>query len=395
MHKIISYIACVVLLNLTVFPAKASFTSLYVFGDGLSTTTNNPSAGPLYYGKRYSNGRVWVEVLAQRQGLTYDPNKNWSYFYNTSTSMLAHVNNFNAPPDAGKALFVIWVNCADLWFPAYYSGANMAAWNNAINQSQTNHYKAAINLYAKGVRTLVMPNAVDLSTIPEFNTSVNANFIHLRCLDYNVAFTNTLNQIRTACPGLTVYAPDFFGLLTNLLATPAEYGVINALGDGLPIDAIDAVNYGFPGAIINGFGTNFIFWNIDNPTAMVHTWMANLAQQLISPAQISQLTVLNGSNRLDLVNVPVGQNGLVLGCTNQLTWVSWSSSAWTTNASFSSINTTQSVFIPTAGDVSSQARQLSPMVSIDPGGGGGTNAMPIDSKMQLYQLSFPYSWTWP
>ena len=40
-------------------------------------------------------------------------------------------------------------------------------------------------------------------------------------------------------------------------------------------------------------------------------WMANLAQQLISPVQISQITVLNGSNRLDVVNVPVGLNGFV------------------------------------------------------------------------------------
>ena len=49
---------------------------------------------------------------------------------------------------------------------------------------------------------------------------------------------------------------------------------------------------------------------------MVHAWMANLVQQLISPAQIDDITPLNGSNQLDLVNVPVGQNGLVLACTN-------------------------------------------------------------------------------
>ena len=51
----------------------------------------------------------------------------------------------------------------------------MSQWTNAINQSQTNHYKAVTNLYfAKGARTLIMPNVVDISTIPDFNTSVNA-----------------------------------------------------------------------------------------------------------------------------------------------------------------------------------------------------------------------------
>ena len=55
-----------------VFPARAAFTSLYVFGDTVSSTTSNVLSYPestFYYGQRFSNGRAWVEVLAQRQGL--------------------------------------------------------------------------------------------------------------------------------------------------------------------------------------------------------------------------------------------------------------------------------------------------------------------------------------
>jgi phospholipase/lecithinase/hemolysin len=235
----------------------------------------------------------------------------------------------------------------------------MAQWTNAINQSQTNHYKAVTNLYAKGARTLIMPNAVDLSTIPAFNNSPNANFIHLRCLDYNVAFSNTLNRIRASCPNLVLYTPDFFTLLTNILAHPANYGVTNALGNGLSIDAVEAVNYGFPSAATNGYGTNYIFWDPQDPTAMVHAWMANLTQQLISPVQISQLTAFNGSNQLDMANIPIGQNGLVIGRTNLVL------GKWTTNASFISSNATQSVFVTPSG------------------------------PLGFYRLKFPYSWTWP
>jgi phospholipase/lecithinase/hemolysin len=388
MQKIVSFVVGVSLFGFTVVPVQAAFTSLYVFGDGISTTTNNTSGLPYYYGKRYSNGRVWVEVLAQRQGLTLYPTNNWSYFYNSSTTMLANVSSFQAS-DASTALFVIWVNCADLWFPAYYSGTSMAQWTSAINQAQTNHYKAVTNLYAKGARTLIMPNAVDVSTIPLFNASVNANFIHLRCLDYNIAFSNTLNRIRASCPNLTLYTPDFYALLTNLLAYPASYGVTNALGDGLSIDAIDAVNYGFPSAATNGFGTNYIFWDPNDPTAMVHMWMGNLAQQLISPVRISQLIALDGSNQLDVVNMPVGLNGFVDGCTNL------SSGNWTTNASFSGTNTTQSIFV-LASDMSQNALHYSPNDGppTPPGGGGGTNTAPA-ATLQLYRLRFPYSWTWP
>jgi phospholipase/lecithinase/hemolysin len=347
-----------------VFPAQAAFTMLQVFGDGISATTNNPSPGPQYYGKRYTNGRVWVEVLAQRQGLTLYPTNNWSYYYNSSTTMLANVSSFQAPSGVNMSniLFVIWVNCADLWFPATYSGTSMNQWTNAINQSQTNHYKAATNLYARGARTLIMPNAVDVSTIPEFNSSPNTNFIHQRCLDYNIAFSNTLNRIRASCPNLTLYEPDFFTLLTNMLAHAANYGLTNTLCDGVSIDAIDAAycdSYTYPIAVTNGYGTNYIFWNIDNPTAMVHAWMANLTQQLISPVQISNITSLNGSNQLVMANVPIGQNGLVLGRTNLLL------GNWTTNVTFISSNATQSVFVTPSGPV------------------------------WFYRLSFSYSWTWP
>src|SRR5208282_3220991 len=102
-----------------------------------------------------------------------------------------------------------------------------------------------------------MPNAVDVSSIPYFNTGANTNFIHLRCVDYNLAFSNTLNRIRASCPNLTIYSPDFYTLLTNLLTHSANYGVTNAVCDGLSIDAGDAVgcdSFTFPSAATNGYG---------------------------------------------------------------------------------------------------------------------------------------------
>ena len=351
--------AGLLLLWSAIFPAQAAYTSLYIFGDALSTTTNNPSTGQYYYGQRYSNGRVWVEVLAQRQGLTYNSNQNWSYFGNTSTSMVASVSSFQAPSDASNALFVIWVNNADLFYPALNNGTNMNAWTNAINVSLTNHFKAITSLYAKGARTLIMPNAVDLSTIPEFNTAASTNFVRQMCTNYNIAFAASLDQARSNCPGLTIYVPDFFTLLTNILAYPASYSVTNALYNGRSVDVIDDPALSLSAKTTNGSGTNYIFWDNRDPSAKVHMWMANLTQQLISPAQISNVTPINGGNQLDLINVPIGQNGLVLGCTDLVR------SVWTTNATFTASNVTQSVFVPAYG------------------------------PQCFYRLSLPFSWAWP
>jgi phospholipase/lecithinase/hemolysin len=340
------------------FPAQANYSSLYVFGDGLSTTTNNTSIlTNSYYGKRRSNGRVWVEVLAQRQGVGIS--NNWSYFDCNSSNLVTNVGNFTAPANAANALFVVWVNNSDLFDEAANDGTNTANWTAAINRCQTNYFSAITNLYAKGLRNLVAPNAVDISKIPYFNASVSTNFIRQECRAFNTNFIITLNQARAACPGLLIYSPDFFDLLNSVLTNASIYGLTNVTSSGLSIDAIDAVNYGFPSATTNGYGTNYIFWDQYDPTAKFHAVMADVAQQIITPVQVGGITAFTGSNQLDVVNMPVGLNGFVDGVTN-LTLTNW-----TSVKSFNSTNTVQTIFVPAT------------------------------SPQWFYRLRFPYAWNWP
>jgi phospholipase/lecithinase/hemolysin len=339
-----------------ILPAQAAFTGLYIFGDGLSTTNDNTSGLAYFYGQRYSNGRVWVEVLAQRQGLTISTN--WSYFDDNSSDLVANVKNFTITQEnVTNALFVVWVNNSDLYDQAQLNNnTNLTEWVNAINKSQTNHFKAITNLYAKGVRTLILPNAVDISSIPLFDADARTNFIHQRCIDYNIAFAATVNQATSACPGLKIYVPDFFALLTNVLIHAADYGLTNALSNGRSTSVTQTIS---PLTVTNNPGINYIFWDATDPTAKFHALIADTAQQLISPVQISQLTVLNGSNRLDMANIPIGLNGFVDGSTN-LAPVNW-----TATASINSTNTTQTIFISPA------------------------------DQQQFYRLRFPYAWSWP
>ena len=361
--KAVQLMVGILLFGSAVFPAQAAFTNLYIFGDTVSTTTNGPG-GSSYYGNRYSNGRVWVEVLAQQQGLTYNSNKNLSYYDHNSTLLLTELNSFS-PTNATNALFIVWVNDADFVddISAYspYNSNNIAAWNNAINQSLTNHFKVITNLYfAKGVRTLIMPNAVDVTKIPSYVylPTADKNFIRQRVIAFNAGFTNTLNRARTNCPAINIYVPDMFALLDNVVSNSAYYGLTNALdSNGQSVDALD--DTALSNKALNGPGTNYIFWDYLDPTAKFHSVLADITQQLISPVQISNITSLNGSNQLVVANVPIGQNGLVLGRTNLL------APGWQTNATFVSSNTTQTVYVPASG------------------------------PMWFYRLKFPYSWSWP
>jgi len=410
MKSLIPFTCCILSFGSFVFPAQAAFTSLYVFGDGVSTTTNNTEPYPSptnYYGQRFSNGRVWVEVLAQRQGLAYNPSNNWSYFGDYSSDLVANVSNFPAPPDASTALFVIWVNDADVLFDEIqYLNDPSFSWTNAISESQSNHVAAIQTLYAKGVRTLIMPNTVDISEIPFFayTSSDIKSFVRQRCIDYNVAFGATLNQARASLPGITIYEPDVFTLFDNILTNAAAYGLTNAGIDALEDPSLTDLS-------LNGPGANYIFWDALDPSARANEVMADVVQQLISPVQISKIKVFNGSNRLDVVNMPVGLDGFADGSTNLLP------GSWTANASFSGTNTTQSIFVLTTSlsqnslrfspkdgppppravqNRNSQILHFSPNDGPPPPEDGGTtNAVVFNSTLQVYRLRFPFSWSWP
>ena len=394
MKKSIKRVVGILLFLMAVLPTQAGFKSLYVFGDGLSATADpNAPGGQYFYGQRWSNGRVWVEVLAQRQGLVFDNAKNNSYWDHNSSSLVTQLKSFVAPPDVANDLFIIWLCNADtfdaasalLYNPSYqFSSANIL--------SQSNHLQIITNLYAKGVRTLIMPNAVDLSKIPAFNAGSAASAIHAGCVDFNAKFANTINQARALCPGLTIYTPDFFSLLNNVLTNAASYGLTNALSSkGFSIDAYD--NPTIATLTLNGQGTNYIFWDQHDPTAEFHEVIADVTQQIISPVQISGITVLNGSNRLDTVNVPVGLNGFVDGATSLIP------ANWTGVTNMTSTATAQSIFVAqpvTATNVdsafSSSKTKVSPADSGDPGLFGAPTP---PYTMQYYRLRFPYAWNFP
>ena len=82
----------------------------------------------------------------------------------------------------------------------FYPSTNIVTWTNAINQSLTDHWNIITNLYyAKGARTLIMPKAVDITEIPNYDGYPSAvkSFVRLRVIGFNTAFTTLLNQART------------------------------------------------------------------------------------------------------------------------------------------------------------------------------------------------------
>lgn len=355
MRNLWRWIAFAWLSGLATLPASAAFSSIYVLGDGVCTTTASPSPPSLFYGNRFCNGRVWVEVLAQRQGLTLPTSQNQSYFGHTSTNLLALVSghSFTLPPAATNWLFVVWVCDADFVGDIENVPFNSSTWDKYVNASLTNHFRAVTNLYAKGARTVIMPNAVDITMVPNYYERPNKAFIRQKVINFNTGLASAVaSQIKAKCPLITLYIPDFFALFDSMLATPATYGLSNpspgcyAIGDGHT-------------SLSSGPGVSYIFWDDTDPTAKAQAIMADVAQQMISPATFSRVTTQGASLRLDVVNLPVGLSGSVESRSQA------GAGAWSPVASFNSTNLTQALYVTRAG------------------------------ARQFYRLRFPFAWTWP
>ena len=361
----------VFLLGAAVFPVKAAFTSFWIFGDGVCNTTNNhndPSLATNYYGVRSCNGRVWSEVLAEWQGISFDSNKNWSYWGDDSynTNLLIHITNFVAPSDSNTALYAIWVADSDFVddmgnLYGTVGASSPGLWTNTVFQQLTNHWNAITNLYGKGARYMVLPNAVDITKIPLYDQipAGDKTFVRRFVTNFNVGYTNIMRQITNLYPDLTIYAPDAFSLLNDVVAHPANYGVTNALDAGQSVDALDDPN--LSDFSLDGPGSQYIFWDPTDPTSKVQMYLADIAQKLISPAQITKIVGLKGSNRLDVVNVPIGRDGTVDFTT------SLKVPNWTAVTNVDTNFPTQSIFVtPTPPDTA-----------------------------EYYRLHFPFVWTWP
>lgn len=343
-------------------PAGA-FTSLHVFGDSASSVTYG-LGNPLFYNGRSCNGRIWTEVLAQRQGVSFETNKIVAFFGHYSTLLVTNAANYPTPGDAATALFVVWVNNADFVgmtgdnSPPYVSNAvTMTFWTNRMNQSLNNHSNVIQSLYNKGARTLLMPNVVDLGLTPYFNATdvPSRNFLRQRTAQYNAAFAALLNQAQAALPGLVIRSPDFFKLLDNVVSNAPAYGLTNALENGVMVDAVTDFYPITPA--LNGPGTNYIFWDYLNPGAKAMAVMADTAHQSLTPTRVAGVTKLPGTNWLEAVNLPVGLGGFVDATTNF--------STWSPVQSFASTNATQGILVQQNG------------------------------PRQFYRLRFPFAWSWP
>lgn len=297
-------IACVAFAALANFPAQAEpshgFSTMYVFGDSLSDPGNafavtgqtaNPPFEPIpsaaygVGGHHFSNGRTWIEIVAQKMELNEsakpafrDPSfGNFAFAgaralttdvpgFDQQVQAYLNIHGCAAPPDA---LFVVQFGGNDLReaMRAALGGGNP----NAIIGSAVLAVVQNIGILAEcGARHFLIANAPNLGAAPAVPTPFKG-LVAGMSQGYNDALAGAL-ALAAAYefpPGVNFYHVDFFGFVTAATMSPGSFGFDNASTPCLSF-----------GVVENAFCENrdgHLFWDAIHPTKVGHQKIAEIA----------------------------------------------------------------------------------------------------------------------
>lgn len=237
--------------------AVAPFGALVVFGDSLSDSGN---AG------RYTDGPVWVEVLAAQLGVELRPARvgGTNFAVGGARShgrpmdirgqLHAFLTTHPGPPDA-TTLFIVYGGANDL-LAAGCAGEETAARTAAAAIAAT-----AGDLAEAGATSILVPNLPDLGAAPIVRLQGGTCARRARQMTrvFNAALEQQLRRVERR-PGVRIVRVDAYAMAEEILANPASAGFTDVRTPCQP-----------------GLCDGFLFWDQLHPTAQAHARMASLA----------------------------------------------------------------------------------------------------------------------
>ncbi|WP_199333773.1 SGNH/GDSL hydrolase family protein [Oculatella sp. FACHB-28] len=268
MRKIIVAIALALVTFMTALTLSAQrfepIDQLVVFGDSLSDTgtvfraTNGAyPPNPPYFQGRYSNGRVWVEYLADRLSLSTSQIDNHAYGGATSSSysnglvpgLLSQVQSFTQTHSSvnSTALYVVWAGAND-----YLQGVNDAT------TPVKNVIEAIASLSNAGAKRVLVANLPNLGQLPATRNTANSASLVALTQSHNQGLRRSLKVLGQQQPDLEIAVLDANALYQEAITHPAEFGFTNVTDAYISSSrACDRPQ-------------QFLFWDGIHPTTAAH-----------------------------------------------------------------------------------------------------------------------------
>jgi phospholipase/lecithinase/hemolysin len=241
---------------------------LVVFGDSLSDTGRvfRATSGlyppdPPYFQGRYSNGRVWVEYLAERLNLSTSQVRNFACGGATSGSasdnfaqglvpgLLSQVQSLiQAQPRLDAAvLYVVWAGAND-----YLQGANNAA------PTVSNVRESIDSLISAGATRILVANLPNLGELPATRNSTNSANLTTLSQMHNQGLRRSLKVLGQRHSNLDMMLLDVNALYQDAIIHPSKFGFTNVTGACVS------------GTTACSAPQQFLFWDGIHPTTATH-----------------------------------------------------------------------------------------------------------------------------
>jgi thermolabile hemolysin len=265
------FIGSILLAACGFFAASASaFDAIVAFGDSLTDTGNEPAEPYLHYQGRWSNGPLWVEYLSQRLGFAYNTNNNYAHSGAQTDDTYKQVQAYTPSGDVSNTLFVVWAGGNNFLQEYKTYWFDNAGWSGFTSRSANDLSNAVVNLRSKGARYILVPNTVDVTSIPLLNRlpSILRDYLRSKVKQFNNKLAKSLAALQASYPDVTIYTSDVYIAEKNLLKNYKSYGFkkrnIDALEDPNLLDKS-----------FDGNGALYVFWDPIHPTTKSHGIIAD------------------------------------------------------------------------------------------------------------------------
>jgi phospholipase/lecithinase/hemolysin len=191
------------------------FAGLYCFGFSWTDTQEK---------YRSCNGSMWPEFMSTNLGLAYLPAHNLARGGSTTDDTLGQVNGLGSLREPQRNLYVVWVAAGDVVLGVGgITWTNDTAWNSMLQSALKASSNIVQRLYAKGARSVVVQNCLDVSLTPQILQQIGTNTARLAKLKEHIAQFNsdlagTLQGMGTANLDLRLMLVDTFAHLNDVYA---------------------------------------------------------------------------------------------------------------------------------------------------------------------------------
>ena len=254
---------------------------LYVFGDSLSDvgTVFQATGGtypplPTYFQGRYSNGRVWVEYLADHLHLSSSQTNNFACGGATTGSdrnslvpgLLTQVRSFKKTYQHTNpnALYVLWAGAND-----YLHGVSSAT------VPVENVTRAIASLADVGAKNILVGNLPDLGQLPATRTGVSSISLSALTQAHNQSLRRSLKVLTQQHSDIKIATLDANMLYREAIANPKAFGFTNVISACLS------------GSSACGNPDQFLFWDSIHPTTAAHRILGKRAFSVLEAGRLT------------------------------------------------------------------------------------------------------------